>query len=536
VQESHFASRTVFLVRGCFALLVVVVALLTAGPAHAGGMFVGAAENDARSLDPAVAKARMDRAARAGFGVVRMTVLWSPGKETVGGDDLVALRNASVAAQLDGVRLILSIYPSDPRSAPRSAFARGEFASFAASAARQFPSITDFVVGNEPNLNSFWMPQFGVGGVDLAARSYELLLAKTYDALKSVSADVNVIGGALSPRGEDKPGAARPTHSPSRFITDLGLAYRARHRRLPIMDMFAIHPYAIPSRLPPTLQHPRTTTIGIADYPKLVRLLTSAFRGTAQRGETLPIVYDEFGYQSQIPRAKQGLYTHLRSPVAKDAIPEALQAAYYRRAFALAACQPTVAGLLIFHVSDERDARAWQSGVYYANGTTKSSLRPVRAAALAAQSGVLAHCATVKTTHDLVSVTFHEPTTPTPTPTPTPSALSVDLTCASPCTYQLRVLDATTGAAVASAAGKAASEQTIAVPTEGLAAGSYQYALRVFKCGKPGTTETRYSRPFALQGGNPVTAPPELFGGLSLPTLLPTVPDAATTTITAPAP
>ena len=50
--------------------------------------------------------------------------------------------------------------------------------------------------------------------------------------------------------------------------------------------------------MPPTLQHPRTTTIGIADYPKLVRLLTNAFRGTAQRGETLPIVYDEFGYQS----------------------------------------------------------------------------------------------------------------------------------------------------------------------------------------------------------------------------------------------
>jgi hypothetical protein len=340
---------------------------------------------------------------------------------------------------------------------------------------------------------------------------------------------VNVIGGALSPRGGDKADAARPTHSPSRFITDLGLAYRATHRRLPIMDMFAIHPYAIPSRLPPTLQHPRTTTIGIADYPKLVRLLTTAFRGTAQRGETLPIVYDEFGYQSQIPQAKQALYTHLRSPAAKDAIPESLQAAYYRRAFALAACQPTVAGLLIFHVSDERDARAWQSGVYYANGTPKSSLASIRNASLAAQSGVLAHCATVKTTHNLTGVTFHDPTT-------TPSALNVDLTCTLPCSYQLRVLDASTGTAVASADSNAVGNQTITIPTAGLDAGSYQYALRVFKCGKPGTAETRFSRPFALESEeDPVAAPPELLGRPSLPTLLPTVPDAPTTATTTPA-
>ena len=529
MQDSHAGSRTAFLVRGAFPLLVVAVVLFVAAPARAGGMFVGAADNDAWSLNSTVAKARMDRAARAGFGVVRMTVLWSPGQETVGGDDLVALGNASDAAQLDGVRLIVSIYPRSPQSAPRSALTRGEFASFAASVARQFPAITDFVVGNEPNLNRFWMPQFGVGGVDLAARSYELLLAKTYDALKSVSPDLNVIGGALSPRGEDKPAAARPTHSPSQFITDLGRAYRVTHRRLPIMDMFAIHPYAIPSSLPPTLQHPKTTTIGIADYPKLVRLLTSAFRGTAQRGETLPIVYDEFGYQSQIPQGKQGLYTHLRSPAAKDAIPEALQAAYYRQAFALAACQPTVAGLLIFHVSDERDARAWQSGVYYANGTPKSSLGPVRTAALAAQSGVLAHCATVKTTHDLAAVAFHEPTTTTPI------ALSVDLTCALPCSYQLHVVDATTGDAVASADGKAVNEQTVTIPTDGLVTGDYQYALRVFKCGKPGTTETRYSRPFVLQAGDPATPPPpDLLGGLSLPTLLPTVPGTATTPTTTP--
>src|SRR5204863_7130297 len=124
---------------------------------------------------------------------------------------------------------------------------------------------------------------------------------------------------------------------------------------------------------------------GISDYDKLTRALGGAFTGTPQPGAGLPILYDEFGYQSRIPTAKRRLYRHLGSPVARDAVAEARQAAYYRTAFAIAQCQPTVAGILIFHVADERDANAWQSGVYYPDNTAKSSLRTVRAAALRAQ-------------------------------------------------------------------------------------------------------------------------------------------------------
>ncbi|MGZ4333602.1 MAG: hypothetical protein ACXVRJ_04950 [Gaiellaceae bacterium] len=500
------------------ALLVVAFALAAGAPARAGtGIFVGAAEDNVRSLEPAVAKSKMDLAALAGLGTVRMSVLWDPGEQRLGGDDAIVLRNAAAAAQLDGVRLIVSIYPATPRSTPLSARARGEFGSYAASIARAFPSIGDFIVGNEPNLNLFWQPQFGLGGVDLAARSYELLLAHTYDALKSVSPDVNVIGGALASHGQDKPDSARQTHSPTAFIKDLGAAYRATHRRLPIMDMFAIHPYLLPSRLPPTFAHPHTTTIGIADYDKLVRLLTNAFRGTGQRGETLPIVYDEFGYQSQIPQSKRGLYTHLGAKAAQDAIPEATQAAYYAQAFALAACQPTVAGMLIFHVVDERDARAWQSGVYYSNGKPKTSLSSVRLAALAAQAGTLSACTKDKTTANVGDVTFHAPSTGVP------SLLEAAFSCALPCSYQVSVLDAATGEVTAVAAGKAVGPASVTIPTAGVAPGAYQYALRVFKCGKPGTAETRFSSAFAI--GDQVPAPPSLVPPPPpLPTLEPVVP------------
>jgi hypothetical protein len=275
------------------------------------------------------------------------------------------------------------------------------------------------------------------------------------------------------------------------------------------MDMFAIHPYLIPSKLPPTFTHPNTTTIGVADYPKLVKLLTAAFRNTAQRGETLPIVYDEFGYQSRIPQAVRFAYNHLGSRAAADAIPESLQAKYYAQAFSLAACQPTVAGMLIFHVVDERDARAWQSGLYYGNGRPKTSLPAVRAAALAAQSGTLAQCDQSKTTANVDDVVFSAPSADAP------GTLQTGFTCNLPCTYRLQVLDATTGKPVASAGGKAVGLTTVKIPTTELQAGQYEYALRAFKCGKPGTAETRFSTSFAFGSAD--------VKGKLLPTLEPVV-------------
>jgi hypothetical protein len=502
-------------------LVLLAVVLVNARPSAAGtGMFVGAAEDEARQVDPGVAKSKMDLAALAGLGTIRMTATWSPGRTVVAGDDLLSLQNAANAAQFDGIRLILSVYPRDHRATPLTSRARGEFAQYAASIARLVPGITDFVVGNEPNLNMFWMPQFGPGGSDRAAASYELLLAKTYDALKSVSTEIDVIGGALSPRGQDKPGAARQTHSPTAFITDLGAAYRASGRTRPIMDMFALHPYLIPSKLPPTFAHPKTTTIGIADYRKLVGLLTHAFAHTAQPGATLPIVYDEFGYQSVIPSWKRSEYTHLGTTTARDAITESRQALYYRQAIALAACQPNVAGLLIFHVADERDAKAWQSGVYYADDTPKTSMDGVRLAALAAQNGTFASCATRKTASSLVSAVFRDPSA-------TSGALQIDLTCDGACTYRAGLIDLESGRVVSTVDGDGIDDQAISIPHAGLVPGSYQYTLRTFTSGRPGTAVTRYSRPFTIPAA-PSGAQTTLLPLLPLlPTLVPIAPLAA---------
>src|SRR5207249_8896373 len=159
-------------------------------------------------------------------------------------------------------------------------------------------------------------------------------------ARKTVSPQITVIGGAVSPRGADRASSSRQTHSPTTFLRDLGAAYRRSRRSAPIMDMLVIHPYGESSRTPPTAPHPKSTSISIADYPKLVKLLRDAFRGTAQRGASLPIIYGEYGVQTRIPFDKLGAYTNQSASTAGDAVSETMQGAYYKRAIQLAYCQP----------------------------------------------------------------------------------------------------------------------------------------------------------------------------------------------------
>jgi len=364
-------------------------ALALPSPAAPRTLAVGASESASLIPDPVVAKARMDLAVLAGFDEIEVRADWTYGKTAPTPDELAAFQASADAAQLDAVKLVIAVNNGGSRETPLTSLDRKQFSQYTASLAQSLPYVRDFIVGNEPNLNMFWMPQFDRRGRDLAAPAYEGLLARTYDALKAVSPEITVIGGAVSPRGADRASSTRQTHSPTTFLRDLGLAYRRSRRAAPIMDMLVIHPYGESSNTPPTALHPKSTSISIADYPKLVKLLRDAFHGTAQRGASLPILYGEYGVQTRIPAAKLSAYTDLDGPSASDAVPESLQGAYYKRAIQLAYCQPTVAGLLFFHVSDEPGLDRWQSGLFYADDTPKTDLRAVRTVAQAAQLGGL---------------------------------------------------------------------------------------------------------------------------------------------------
>jgi hypothetical protein len=335
-------------------------------------MYMGAAEDEGRNADPAVAMAKLELAKAAGFDTIRITAIWSPGQSAVPKDQLAALQSIAGAGIFFDIRIVATVMNFGSRTTPLTATARTQFARFTADLVRRVPTIREYIIGNEPNLNRYWLPQFGPKGENVAAPAYVALLARTYDAIKAVDKDVFVLGGSVSPRGGDRPGTLRDTHSPTKFITDMGIAYRAMKRARPIMDGFSFHPYGENSSTPPTFAHPNGTSIGLADYDKLVALLGKAFDGTAQKGSTLPIVYDEYGVDSEIPDPKRRSYGG-REPATTKPVSERVQAAYYRQALLMAACQPNVRGFLIFHVTDETDYNRWQSGVYYADGTPKAS-------------------------------------------------------------------------------------------------------------------------------------------------------------------
>jgi hypothetical protein len=379
---------------------VLAVSLAFAPAARAGGpsLLIGATEDAVRQPTLAAAKAQMDLIQAAGLHGVRITQIWTPGENALSPSDAAILGNVTAAAQLDGIEVLATVTNASSATAPLSDAEQIDFSDYAASLVTAVPAIRHLIVGNEPNLNLYWLPQFDANGGDAAATAYESLLARTYDAVKAAAPAVEVIGGAVSPRGNDKPDGVRLTHSPTTFIPDLGAAYRASGRTAPIMDAFAFHPYEDNSSIAPAKGlNPHSTSVAIADYGKLVALLGQAFDGTAQPGSTLPIYYDEFGVQSQIPPDKASLYTGAEPSLTKP-VPEATQAEYYRQAIQLAFCEPTVRGLFLFHTRDETDLHAWQSGLYYADGTPKSSLPATRVAVEQAGRGVVARCPGLKLT------------------------------------------------------------------------------------------------------------------------------------------
>ena len=519
--------------RNIVVLACAFAALAAPGIARAGSsLYVGAVENAPLQADLVTAKTKVDLARLAGFDTLRLAVFWAPGRASVMPEwDKQTLENAAAAAQLSGIRLMVSVSNLNSRTTPNTPSLQEELAIYTLTIARAYPTITDFIIGNEPNLNTFWMPQFAkpqyktvrtkvrVKGklvtkrtkvmkgmpADLAAIGYTNLLAKTYDLLKDFNPTINVIGVALSPRGGDNPLASRPTHSPVTFLMDMGAALRKLNRSKPIMDTFAFHPYGETSKIAPTFTHPNSKNIGLGDYAKLTSTLTNAFRGTAQPAATLPIVYDEFGVQTTIPSAKQGPYTNLGTKVAKDAVSEALQAQYYRQALTMAYCQPNVVGLLFFHVTDEFNGNTWQSGVYYADDTPKSSLAAVRAAAEAARAGTLSNCASASATASLQTLTLPEQDAYTTED----DTWTGKLTCSRFCSYLARIEKAGSGEVVlkTQADVQPATEATIEFPHQKLEPGTYRISVRAWQYARIGTTVLRYGPAFTVAAAKPPPPP-----------------------------
>ncbi len=426
----------------------------------------------ASALPPLLVGAGLDTPDQAtlagsdGFGAVRMTLVWPAGASTPSPGAIAALDRLPPHANL-----VLELYASPlPTDAP----GRAALAAYAAAVAGQVPTLHDLILGPPPT------------GASAAAD--EAALAAVYDAVHQASPAVRV-DGALA--GNPAPG---PT------LAGLAAAYRASGRTAPLMDGLAFTPAPVGG-----------AGWTVAGVPALVAALGSAFAGTAQAGSTLPLIVDDVAFASLIPQAKLALYPS--SPAVTSGLAEAAQAAAYGSALAAAGCQPTVVAVILDRLVDS-PAPGGQSGLYYADGTPKTSLAAVLQA-VAERQGSDRGCASspppapaprpaagatspggAPTAPPATPAPAPAPPPPTPSPPPSsslaaPGALvfpasittaggpSVRVGCTRACLYLVTLQRGSDGAPVLATRGALGpgAHAAVTLPRRRIAAGSYRFAV-----------------------------------------------------------
>lgn len=243
---------------------------------------------------------------------------------------------------------------------------------------KDYQPLKDFNVEifNEPNNPTFNDALRNPITAAEAPANYINTLIRAYPTIKlaasEVGANVNVIAGALS-----------SNRNPLGFIAAMGVANTQLNKAdLPLFNWFSFHPYEYDSSISPLQEDNRVT--GVIDYPSLVNALKKAF------GYVKPIDYDEFGTRSEIPILKRGLYRHLESGSPLNPVNELVQAQFYHDYFALAACQRAVIETDLFQLDD--DGYNWQSGLFYPDGTPKSSAVLVQQYIAQTRSGTITTC------------------------------------------------------------------------------------------------------------------------------------------------
>ena len=358
------------------AVVAGAAALFALPSAHAAR--VGFADDAGKYADDGGAAFFADLRAAGGTDN-RIRVLWDPERPATILEQPF-LDRALPVAKAHGVRVVFHVYPQTPTSITASPARVKRFAAFLAKLAAEYPDVREFVVGNEPNQPRFWRPQFSPTGTRLAANAYVGLLAASYDALKAVDPAIRVIGLGLSGRGNDT--ALAPSNastSPVRFLRDLGAAYRASGRTLPLMDELGLHLYPRSDR-DAVQAGDRWPRAGIVNLPRLKQAIWDAFGGTAQPTveEGLKLRIDEIGWQVAVPEGRREAYHGSETAAVTS---ERAQALNYAKAIEIASCDRSVSGLYLLHLSDDPDLERYQSGVRRADGSARPAYAAVRAAA-----------------------------------------------------------------------------------------------------------------------------------------------------------
>ena len=363
--------------------LACAVAVLAAPAVARGELVVGAADNRPES-SPEQAERFYDTMVEVGLTENRLAITWNAQQPTVI-DRQEALDQAVELAAARGIRLTFSVFARPANSISSNPVNGTRFVAFLAHLARTYPTVRDFIVGNEPNKPLGWLPQFDARRRAVACTSYAGLLAASYDALKGVDQRITVIGLAVGARGNDNPAAGtNKSISPVRCIRDVGRAYRASRRTRPLMDEISVHPY--PQNFSDSLETGyRWPNAGVPNVARIKQAVWDAFNRTAQPTfsepgaplRTMKLRLNEVGWQVAIPPASQSAYFGRENVAVTD---DGNQAAIYGNVIPYLACDASVRSLLFFNMVDEPDLDRWQAGLMRADGTRRPSYGAVKSA------------------------------------------------------------------------------------------------------------------------------------------------------------
>jgi hypothetical protein len=418
------------------AAIAVVTLLALAGSAGAAPMF--GVSDDRGKYDDDGGAWFFSQLSELGLRANKMTVNWDPARPDVIADQAFLDRSVPQAIER-GVHVSFGIHIGKARAITGSPRAIDRFVLWLQKLAWTYPAVTEFVIGNEPNLTRFWQPQFDRRGWNVSGIAFAAFLARSYDALKDVNPNIKVVGVGLSPRGNDRPRAkSNISTSPVRFIQALGIGYQRLARNKPIMDVFGFHPYPARDR-DPLHRGYSWPNAGVANLNRIKQAVWDAFHDTAQPtfleglpeppapelpapdppslpvepaaqppvsvsgpGEGVPgepggspgtsdplpqpepepvppltFKLDEVGWQVAIPRTSRRAY-HGRENVRPT--DERTQARIYGELVRQMSCDASVGELLFFGLVDEANLDRWQAALVRADRTRRPAWGAVRAA------------------------------------------------------------------------------------------------------------------------------------------------------------
>jgi hypothetical protein len=351
------------------AALCASVSLLPHTAAAAPGLLLGVDDDSLKWYGHTASLLQIYRT--LGLGAVRVTLDWTPGESFPSGTDRVELQRAANAGR--SIRVVLAV-TGPATQPPLDNASRAGYCGFIANVLRRYPWIRDVAIWTEPNAARFWQPHEG------AAAAYEALLATCWDTLHAAQPAANVIA------------TSAPHASPGRWYEDLGKAYRASGRTLPVFDTVGHNAYPETSAEPPGTHHgKRSHSIDEGDLGRLLAALHRGFAGTAQ---PLPgtggvtVWYLEDGFQTIPTRAGYSGTENGKHPVSEEQ-----QAAQLWAAVQLAYCQPAVGAFFNFELRDDSSLDGWQSGLVRPDWSPKPAFTAFGQALQAAAAGTV-HCGT----------------------------------------------------------------------------------------------------------------------------------------------